>query len=199
MLWKELHNKIGLCFSPGGKYLASASHEVFLWDVRKGQLVKQFPNREEQIISIAITPDSKYLVAGGQNLFIWEIETGSEMFQIPESPDVIMDVALSSDGRLLATAELFGGVRLRDMQTKEALIVFEGFSGISHFVGFAQNDTVLISAEEDKTIRLWNLLTFDLIQEIEIKQGISDMAIHPSGNLIASCSGEQYIKLWELK
>jgi WD40 repeat protein len=59
---------------------------------------------------------------------------------------------------------------------------------------------MLASGSEDKTIKLWNLKTGDLLCTLTGHEGsVRSVAISPDGQTLASGSHDNSIKLWEKK
>jgi len=75
----------------------------------------------------------------------------------------------------------------------------QGHSNALSSVAFSPDGQTLASGSEDKTIKLWNLYTGQLLHTL---QGHSNMvwsvAISPDGKSLASGSWDQTIKLWNL-
>lgn len=77
-------------------------------------------------------------------------------------------------------------------------IVFK--SDCANSIAFSPDSKMLISGEEDGTIKLWSLQTKKLIDTlIGHQKAINSIAVHPNGKLIASGSDDRTIKLWSLK
>jgi serine/threonine protein kinase len=76
----------------------------------------------------------------------------------------------------------------------------QGLSNALSSVAFSPDGQTLASGSEDKTIKLWNLYTGQLLHTL---QGHSNMvwsvAISPDGQILASGSDDQTIKIWGKK
>lgn len=62
-----------VCFSPDGKYIASASedHTVKLWNARTGSCIRTFTEYDSWVIRVAFSRDGKTLVSGGWDGSVW--------------------------------------------------------------------------------------------------------------------------------
>lgn len=71
-------------------------------------------------------------------------------------------------------------------------------SEVNHLLITADRQ-ILISASADKTIKLWDLNTGDLLTTLTGHQSyINDLAISPDGQILASGGADKIIKLWNL-
>jgi WD40 repeat protein/tRNA A-37 threonylcarbamoyl transferase component Bud32 len=77
---------------------------------------------------------------------------------------------------------------------------FKGHSSDVNSVAFSPDGTTLGSASDDKTIKLWNLVSGEEIRTIEGHSNwIWTVAFSPDSKTLASGSADKTIKLWNLK
>jgi WD40 repeat protein len=164
-------------FSPDGKRLASGSFDTTtrLWDVQSGRLLKTLRQHTQAVVGLAYSPDGKLLATSGDDSTIRfsrasdgtplrTIATGNHTYKLN----------FSSDGRWLASGgrargglgtlwhQLTGGGgsatplriwRVSDGRLVAALPVGDD---IAH-LAFSPDQHWLVSASEDKRVRLWRL------------------------------------------
>jgi WD40 repeat protein len=108
----------GICFSPCGKWIASASSDktARIWDTKTGETVRTM-KFATTVKKVAWSPDGKWLVVGGivgkKNISIRDAATGNEILAIESRVFSLDDMALNAKGTLLAVAGL------RDVQVWE--------------------------------------------------------------------------------
>lgn len=84
-------------------------------------------------------------------------------------------------------------------ETWQCVHTLEGHSDAVRSVANAPNEQTIVSASNDKTIKLWNLHTGELLRTLtRHSRPIIAIAISPDGKTIASSSADQTINLWHL-
>jgi WD40 repeat protein len=77
------------CFSPDGKYLAvaDANHDVRLWDVATGRLVRRFAGHHADVDALAFAPDGKSLASASADttILVWNV---ADLTSSPPRPAV---------------------------------------------------------------------------------------------------------------
>ncbi len=59
---------------------------------------------------------------------------------------------------------------------------------------------ILASGSDDRTIKLWNLPTGQLLQTLKQHSGnVNSVSFTPDGNILISGSGDRTIKVWRLQ
>jgi len=59
--------------------------------------------------------------------------------------------------------------------------------------------SLIISGSDDKTIKIWNLKTGDVLNTLESHTGyVLSVCVNPDGSFIISGSGDKTIKIWDI-
>ncbi len=123
----------------------------------------------------------------------WNVETARPRGQI-------LSADWSPDGKQIACGMATGHIRIYDAQTLKLVRIID--NGMTHVrsVAWSPDGTQLatVGSLDDTTIRIWTI-TGSLIASFP-RTGAGELAWHPSGNLLASCSGGAtgFIDLFEL-
>lgn len=66
-------------------------------------------------------------------------------------------------------------------------------------VAFSRDDSFLASGGGDRTVRLWEVGTQQLLHTMEHGEWVNDVAFVPSGQAVASVARDGWIKIWSVK
>ena len=106
--------------------------------------------------------------------------------------------AFNPDGSLVAVAELDGLVRIRDSQTAEVLKILPGHFGRCRTVCWSGDGTLLVSASEDSTLRLWSMPDGRFLRRILLPAGVVDAGFSPAADEIATVTWDNVLRLWSV-
>ena len=110
-------------------------------------------------------------------------------------------IAYSPDGTRLAAASNIG-IWIYDAYTfAEIDLLLTGHTGAVTAVAFAPDGTTLISASDDRTIRLWEVSTGQLRATLNLKGHTGDIwsvAFAPDGRTLAIGNRDGTVRLWDV-
>ncbi|HSJ59223.1 MAG TPA: WD40 repeat domain-containing protein, partial [Anaerolineae bacterium] len=185
-------------FSPDGTQIATIAdfRAIKVIDIASGR--ERFSGEHDyDVISFAFSPDGSRLAAGvrSETLPVWDVERGQIAQELPigrVAPQVEA-IAYSQDGTRLAVADI-----LFDVATGRELFRLHGHQhGISR-LAFNADDTRLITASYDGTVRLWDLTpAHELFARPAHGGMVWDVAYSPDGTLLATAGIDGSAILWE--
>jgi Tol biopolymer transport system component len=149
-------------FSPDGRsYLAGGDvGPLRLWDVKSGELLKEFTGHQGWTSAAAFTPDGKRLLSGAtdRTLKLWDVSTGKEVRTLAGHTDWVQTVAVSPDGKLGLSGSRDKTLRLWELATGKELRRLEGHQA---WCGgcFSPDGKRVLSYGGDGTVRLWEAAT----------------------------------------
>lgn len=167
--WSEEDVTRFVHYSPDGKYLASSSNSVKVWDAETGTLLRILPSSGK----FAFSPDGEQIAAmvphgdepsraGKQyDVRIYDVCTGKAVKTLVGEHETeeswILWIDFSPDGRLLAAADWNGTATLWNVETGEVEHTITEHGGGVHVATFSPGGKRLATASEDRTLRLWTV------------------------------------------
>ena len=199
-------------FSPDGKYFASGSKGIKLWDLSTRQEKFTFDDNI-RTTSTAFSPDGKNLLSGGpsagskipSNMQIYDVATGKEVKDF-DPVGVIWSVAYSPDGKyaLSGGSYIYGGridlwdvSRGKPIKTEEEIIS----DAMVLAVSFSADGKYALSGGVKNELILWDAKSLTEIKRFVGHKGsaqIWSVAFSPDGKYAVSATWKDDIKIWNI-
>lgn len=149
-----------------------------------------------EVTCITFTPDGKFLLSGSadQTVKIWDTLNGKLTVTLLCGA-AVSSVGCSFDGQIIACGTCKGEILLWRIDG-EKIKTLGGHTGCVK-VAFSPDNTLLASGA-DKEIKLWSVQTWEVLRTLNAHEGvIRGIVFSPDGKLIASCSDDNTVKVWE--
>jgi len=213
-----------VAISPNGQVIASsggADNTIKLWNLRTGELLRTLRGHLDNVNAVVFSPDGKILASGSSDATskVWDVESGKLLRTLSSLNVGVNSVAIGPDGQILASVSNDYTIKLRNLQTgsllrilnsnsdrgkgvpslemNEGLHILQNYVSRGDSVAISRDGLTLASGCEDNTIKIWNLLTGDLLSSLNGHLGtVYSVAIAPSGNILVSGSADETIKIW---
>jgi len=186
------HSQEVLCvtYSPQGDQIASGGLDctVRLWNIKKGECSYTLSGHNEPIHDITYSPEGDKLATAGSDstIRLWDARTGINLHIL--SGHDVTGIAFSSKGDQLASTGQAQTVRLWDVQSGACSQTLAGHSGRT--VKYSPNGTQIASGG-DQMVQLWDISAGHSMK-------VNNVQCSPKGDLIASCSSDRTIRLWDV-
>ena len=209
--------------SPDGKLVAFGSRGtrdgsvVRIWNTETGAIFHTLEVPDQGILSfqnsigfLAFSSDGvlAYVTASSEKINLFDLET-KESIATLEAEDEVTSLTFTQDGGLLATGLRDGSISLWDVETQELVFTDKSHEDDVTALAFSSDGAKLASGGGpfDNKVVLWDIA--GVIQKIEeqkknvavllghaTNRDISSVAFSPVENLLASCSRDGTIRLW---
>lgn len=191
---------VSVAFHPTLPLIVSGSVDrtVKLWQIYTGDCVRTLKGHSDRIWSIAIHPNGRTIASASSDstVRLWDVETGECNSILQAHTDVVYGVAFSSTDDLLATSSEDRTIRLWNSHG-ECVKILTGHTSWVTAIAFSSTERRLASSDGNGKVKLWDL-DRDRSRDLGAHVGRAVIAFSPNGQILASASLDQTIKLWEV-
>ena len=208
-IFEEQHGEIwSISLSPGGKFIASGSYKwpkkdsIYLWNALTGELVKKL-ERSCGFTSISFSPINEQLIAFGSwddgTVHLWDV-TNDVTITIGNHKRRITCIAFStSNENHVASGSDDATICIWDVERRELTVgpLIGHENGVTA-LAYSPDGTRLVSCSLDKTVRVWNSETGELLSTLSgHSSDVNCVAYSFDGSRIVSGSDDETIIVWD--
>ncbi|BAU11153.1 hypothetical protein LEP3755_16460 [Leptolyngbya sp. NIES-3755] len=180
-------------YSPDGKLIATGSIDrtIRLWNL-KGEPLETLQGHGAAVTHLSFSPAGTQLLSASadRTARIWQVNP------LPRLNTGLSAMSVSANGNIIAIAAPDDTIQL---QTATDSRILKGHTAPVTQVQISPDDSLLISASADKTIRLWNISTGELIRTIAgHNDRVTALSFSPDRESFASASADRTIKIWSI-
>lgn len=191
---------ICVAFSPDGRYLASGTRRVRIWEVETGRKVAESPEAHRSwVTAVAFSPDGKRVVSDdGKMVRIWNLETRTQLELKFKGHRSGTAVAFSWDGKRLSN-----GTVIRDLEGTDENHEMELTNPHKYVtaVAFSLDGKRVICGTRNGTVGVWDAekgtpLAWALEESGE--GSVAFVAFSPDGKRVLADSDDKTLRVWDL-
>jgi WD40 repeat protein/predicted Ser/Thr protein kinase len=200
-------------YSPDGQWIASTGSDrtVRIWEARGRQEVAVRHGHTGNVTGVAFAPDGRRLVslsgesildiAGDNTVRVWEVDPHAMLPVLRGHERGVYPVAFSPDSGapgLIASGGWDHTIRLWDAVTGETCATLP-HPDVVHGLAFGPHGWLVAASMADNRLRIWDLATARLRNEIEIPTGkLRTVVVRPDGRRLAASAYVEQDKLHQL-
>jgi eukaryotic-like serine/threonine-protein kinase len=211
-------------FSPDGTRVLTVGSDraVRIWDVRTGDVIG--PPLEQDAKGIGairanFSPDGTHVVTdNGTTVAIWDPGTGKLVSAPLEHNGPVRSANFSPDGTRVVTVSSDETARIWDAKTGQLIgVPLEQKSAVSganltpdgkrvfysnsiRWANFNPDSTRVVIASDDKTARIWDVVTGKFVgPPLEHKEAVRMANFSPDGTRVVTASGDKTARIWDAK
>ncbi len=204
---------LSVAFSPDGQRALTGGLDqtARLWDTATGKEIRRFRVKTGWcvIFAVAFSPDGQHvLTAGTDNLArLWNAETGEEVRTLRGHILSVQAAEFSADGSQVLTGSQDGTARLWDAASGREIRKFGEASSaggapiptkIVFSVALSSDGRRVLTGSGDKTARLWDAQSGELLQKWEGNERVYAVRFSPDGKRAAAACLDGVTRLWEV-
>ncbi|KAJ5731166.1 uncharacterized protein N7483_005674 [Penicillium malachiteum] len=188
--------------SQDGSLVISASDgfPVKVWDTNTWQCIMSLETHSFGYKDLAISHDNRLLTLDAitSQINIWDLSVGENLIEFSVGQRSIHSFVWFNDGRL-ATAYADGIIKIWNSSSGQCLSTLKGHRDRLAYLISSQDETKLISASWDKSVKIWDIPTTPMetetAKELQVEKAEYIVGSH-SGTLFAS-KYHQMVKVWD--
>jgi WD40 repeat protein len=194
-----------VAFAPDSRSVAAGSSndgQLKIYDVATGKAVREIQTTDSTLFAMEYSPDGRFLAVNhtpmnraDSSLRVYRAADGAEQ-KLPITGPV-GGFGFSRDGRLLAYADLTGGVLILETAGWTELRRLEGHQGGVSSLAFHPDGRYLVSSGHDGAAKIWDAETAGLVNTLTIKGQVdSRVAFGPDGATLMVATSDATVKLF---
>lgn len=191
-----------LSVSPTGRFLALGTGRgaIQLWDLLKGQKLKEWGGHKGTIRSLEFSPNGAELVTGGIDDYVrcWTLKDQKLKWEFKGPQNEVVSIRyLGNGGRVLVAP---GDNTPLVLNTKTGTLILKLEGHVSNVGGLAitKDSRICLTAGFDRTMRVWDLSTGKQLKSLRHTLALNSVAVSPNGLYGASAGGDFVLRIWDL-
>ena len=210
-------------FCPKGRQIVSSSFDktIRIWDMERGFLgSKAVYQGNSSINALSFISGSRNFasVDGDGNVIIWSLDDKALQNILCKRSCGISCVDISPQGNQIAFVDYDNNIEIWDIRHIEKLCEIKSEWIIHHYdigvvppptgkhngsilsIAFSKDGNHIITTSEDKTVKMWDVSTGQLIGNfIGHSDYVYSASFSPDNRQIISCSRDYTIRIWDVK
>ena len=193
-------------FSPDGKsVIAGGYHELTVWNVEDGSLVRRISNIGQRVFALSFSPDAATLAVGcgepgkSGEVRLLDFASGEVKSVVARTNDVVLDIAFRPGTAELAVASADSSIRIVDTQTLKEVCTIASHADWVTSVAWSDDGKMLASSSRDKSAKVYDGASGELVSSYLGHGGIvRGVSILPDNKQAISVGADNKLHRWNV-
>ncbi|GKT96079.1 WD domain-containing protein [Colletotrichum tofieldiae] len=198
-------------FSPDGKRIISGADDMTLklWDTNVERDHTTLKGHHGRVMTVAYSPNARLIASGSEDMTVnvWDATAGNLLATLKGHTSGINAIAFSPDSLLLASGSFNDEVRLWNAKTGESLGEYDNDLGLEDWRTTSFTGWSFWNCLSDSIFLRWpapcllfrGQIDCDLAHRGRELDTINDLQFSlESNSIVASCSADMTVKLWDV-
>jgi len=150
------------------------------------------------VVSVRYSPDGSRIVSGAcdKTIKIWDAVTGSHIMTLGDHKGCVNSVEYSRDGTYIVSGSSDKSIKMWDASSGSVMFTIPLDAEVKS-VGFNKDISRIVSSSGN-LVQIWDALQSSSIMDLTgHTELVNAVQYSPDGTLIASCSNDNTIKIWD--
>lgn len=210
--WQHSEGSYAASFSDDKRFLVTAGtdSEVRLWNIEQNTIAFSWQSEQKDEAStahlVAFSRDATVTASVEHNtVMLWQTATGTPLNRLV-FPYRVRDIALSPSGNFLLLALANRSAIYFDVRANQVRHIFEHdgaavgseLNHMLHTVAISPDGETALTGGDDRTARLWDLQSGELIYNWVHGNNVNLVAFDPQGEFVLTAADNDHTHLWDL-
>lgn len=192
--------------SPDGKFLITGGyHEVIVWNLADGKLVRRIANIGQRVFAMAFSADGVILAVGcgepgrSGEVRLVDFGTGEIKGVVARTNDVVLDIAFRPGTSELAVASADSTIRIVNSETLEIAKTIASHADWVTAVGWSDDGSLLASASRDKSAKVYDGTSGELLASY-LRHGaaVRGVSVLSENKQVVSVGADHQLHRWNV-
>lgn len=185
--------------SDGTLIAIAKGRSVALWDMENREEILEITEHTSNVSDVSFSYDDRYVASSSIDgtVRVLDVESGETVHVFNGASDRVTNAFSPIEGLLAFTVGAGESVELREMPNGDLIHRLDGHTRAIEDLQFSPDGTMLATASWDRTVKLWDVASGELLSNIPHDFGVNRVAFSPTEPIIATGALNGKVRLWD--